>query len=140
MNDLTYLKDGHEVKTSRFLRNRGTCCKTSCLHCPYGFTIKTEGLQFETITEDNFVEASSMCKKESSKENSVASNLLAGAFGRPKSVEGLTNKNKGQYLLVKLKGESCALIKKKNLQATDIFLNNHFDDQDITLEMVNSYL
>ena len=41
-NKLTYTNDrGENVYTSTYLLNRGTCCKSSCLHCPYGYTLKS---------------------------------------------------------------------------------------------------
>ena len=58
MSELTYEdKDGHTVYTSAYLKNRGTCCKTCCLHCPYGHTLKTEGLNFEVVSEERLEEA-----------------------------------------------------------------------------------
>ena len=86
MNELTYQKDGHDVKTSKFLRNRGTCCKTSCLHCPYGFTLKNNGLQFEVITQENLTEAKELAPSAEPEKNDIAASFLAGAFGSPKKV------------------------------------------------------
>ena len=45
-------KDGFEVKTSMAHRQRGYCCQSSCLHCPYGFTIKKLGIQFEALSAE----------------------------------------------------------------------------------------
>lgn len=39
----------HKPMTSEALLKRGHCCKTGCLHCPYGFVIKKFGLQFEVL-------------------------------------------------------------------------------------------
>jgi hypothetical protein len=35
----TYLDPatGYQVMTEIFLKKRGTCCKSGCRHCPYGF-------------------------------------------------------------------------------------------------------
>ncbi|QQS29365.1 MAG: hypothetical protein IPM47_21480 [Sphingobacteriales bacterium] len=30
-------KQGRWVFTSKYLLERGYCCKNGCLHCPYGF-------------------------------------------------------------------------------------------------------
>ena len=32
-----YFEDGLMVLTEAFLRRRGTCCRSGCRHCPYGF-------------------------------------------------------------------------------------------------------
>ena len=53
MGQLTYKdEEGNEVKTALFLRNRGSCCKTACRHCPYGFTLRKKGLQFADYSSD----------------------------------------------------------------------------------------
>lgn len=141
MSDLlTYLKNGCDVKTSLFLKKRGSCCKTSCLHCPYGFTLKKEGLQFEDLNLDNLEEARSLSLRGIPSEQIVTSSLFASAFGKPKAKEILSESNMKSYSLVKIKGETCALIKKYNFQATEIFYAEHFDDQAITIEMVNSFI
>lgn len=33
------------------LKKRGHCCKSTCLHCPYGFTLKKFGLKFHQIED-----------------------------------------------------------------------------------------
>jgi Family of unknown function (DUF5522) len=30
-----YIENGYYVFTAFFLKNRGTCCKNKCRHCPY---------------------------------------------------------------------------------------------------------
>lgn len=45
--DYYYNADGLFVFTSEFHKKRGYCCKSGCLHCPFGF---------ETPTEDEIVE------------------------------------------------------------------------------------
>ena len=31
-----YIENGAYVFTSRYLKDRGYCCKNGCRHCPYG--------------------------------------------------------------------------------------------------------
>ena len=140
MTELTYQKDGHDVKTSQFLRNRGTCCKTSCLHCPYGFTLQKEGLQFHPINEENFPEALELAPPETSSENSIAASFLASAFGAPKDKTSITKESMSDFLLVTIKGEVCALVKIESLQASEIFYAKHFEYQGIDLDIINSLL
>ena len=33
-------EDGLMILTESYLRKRGYCCKSNCLHCPYGYTTK----------------------------------------------------------------------------------------------------
>ncbi|MBK24648.1 MAG: hypothetical protein CME70_11690 [Halobacteriovorax sp.] len=139
MDELTYRKDGLDVKTSKFLRNRGSCCKTKCLHCPYGFTLEKEGLKIIPIDDSNFEEAKKLIPKNESSGSHVAASLLASAFGDVKPIESLTEANKMNYSLVTIKDETCALIKKNQMQAIEIFHADHFGDQGITLDIVNTY-
>ena len=50
-------ENGDNVFTSQYFQNRGTCCKTNCLHCPFGTTIKNLGLQFREVSEDEISKA-----------------------------------------------------------------------------------
>ena len=89
------------VFTSAYLKNRGTCCKTSCLHCPYGHTLKAEGLQFEEVTEERLEEAQLILDGGKKKdEPSVSASLLAGAFGAPKKITPITLENKKFYQFI----------------------------------------
>lgn len=139
MSELTYEKDGFNVKTSTFLKNRGSCCKTSCLHCPYGFTIEKEGLEILPITDDNFLEAKEIAPRDKTGEVDVAASLLASAFGNQKTKEVLTEKNKNLYLLVKLKGETCAVAKTNGSSITEIYHKKYFENQGITLDEVSRF-
>ena len=38
-----YEEDGLVVFTEAYLLRRGTCCKSGCRHCPYGFEPDTWG-------------------------------------------------------------------------------------------------
>ncbi len=139
MEELTYQKDGLDIKTSRFLKNRGSCCKTTCLHCPYGFTLEKEGLTLVPIEDENFSEAKDLIPSNKTSGSNVAASLLASAFGDIKPVQALSESNKENYLLVKIKGVTCALIKKEKGQAVEIFYAKHFENQGITLDMVNTF-
>jgi hypothetical protein len=121
--ELSYLSpEGFTVFTSKFLKNRGTCCKSACLHCPYGFTIKKLGIQFEVVTENN-------------------SDLIA---------EILNENNKADFdwrsflpdhvLLIKLKGSVAGFLVKSPIVIKQMFLRNQFQHQDIYRELVESYL
>lgn len=140
MSELTYEKDGFNVKTTTFLKNRGTCCKTSCLHCPYGFTLKKEGLVLVPLNDDNFSEAKEIAPKSNDGEVNVAASLLASAFGNQKPKPMLTQANRAHYLLVKIKEETCALVKTNGTQVTEIYHKKHFDNQGITADTVSSFM
>lgn len=37
--------DGFIVFTEKYHRKRGYCCKSGCMHCPYGYDKKTGALK-----------------------------------------------------------------------------------------------
>jgi Family of unknown function (DUF5522) len=44
-----YVENGFVVFTAHYLHNRGYCCESGCLHCPYGFVREDrEGVNFES--------------------------------------------------------------------------------------------
>ncbi|MCB0392398.1 MAG: hypothetical protein KDD58_13995 [Bdellovibrionales bacterium] len=38
-----YIEDGKYVFTEAYHFRRGSCCESSCRHCPYGFKDKLKG-------------------------------------------------------------------------------------------------
>lgn len=121
--ELSYLTpEGYTVFTSNYLKNKKTCCKSACLHCPYGFTLKKHGLEFIDITEDHF-----FLIEEILKENQQE-NLEWKSF----ALENIK--------LIKLKGIYCGLLFKNHIVIKHLFLKEHFKEQGLTKEMVESYL
>jgi hypothetical protein len=142
MTELTYENEnGLTVYTSRYLKNRGSCCKTSCLHCPYGCTLKTHGLKFEEIKETDLDKAREILSgKNDNNDIDISASLLGNAFGAPKKVDKISKENIHEYQFVLIKDVICGLVKKGKLQASKIYLTKHFKDQEITLDTVNSFI
>jgi len=116
-NELSYLTpEGYTVFTSKFLKNRGTCCKSACLHCPFGYTIKKHGIQFGEISESQFSEADSLTQmdwKTFYPENA-------------------------KFILIK--GVVAGVLLKNHIQIKHLFLKPHFEGQNISKELVEAYL
>lgn len=121
--ELSYLTaEGFTVFTSKFHKNRGTCCKSACLHCPYGYTIKKHGIQFQNVSE-NDAELISEILSENNQESFDWKSAL------PDNV-----------LLVKLKGSVAGFLLKNHIVVKNVFLRNHFKNQDLSKEILESYL
>ena len=119
--ELSYLTpEGFTVFTSHYLKNKGTCCKSACLHCPYGFTIKKHGIQFQDVTENDFVVV-----EEILKEN-----------GSPVEWKTFWPEN---VKLVLLKERVAGLMLKNHIVVKHLFLKPHFQHQGISKELVESY-
>lgn len=91
------------------LKKRGHCCKSACLHCPYGFTLKKHGLKFI-------------------KTNEFDLSIISG-----KSLVG------DDTYIVTLKGCPCASIRVNHIIVTEFTLFDDYMNQGLTKEVVESY-
>lgn len=136
-DDLRYTdENGYTVLKSKFHRNRGRCCKSSCLHCPFGHTLKTIGLDIINIIDSN----QELAKKLFDKlfvTDSFTSNLLGSAFGETKIVHFEPSSFKILYLKSVLVGLVQISATNKVLK---LKLLDHFEDQGISMEYVESLL
>ncbi|WPU66017.1 DUF5522 domain-containing protein [Peredibacter starrii] len=119
--ELSYLTpEGFTVFTSHYLKNKGTCCKSACLHCPYGFTIKKHGIQFRDVSENDFDLVEEILKEN---ESSVEWKTFW-----PENVK-----------LVLLKERVAGLMLKNHIVVKHLLLRPHFQHQGISKELVESY-
>jgi hypothetical protein len=119
--ELSYLSpEGFTVFTSQFLKNRGTCCKSSCLHCPFGYTLKKSGLQFKEVTENDFNLIQSIMEE-------AGQNVDWKSF----PVEHIR--------FVVLKEQICGFILKNHIVIKHLVLKPRFQHQDLSKELVESY-
>lgn len=141
MTDLTYINNqGDTVFTSQFFKNRGSCCKSNCLHCPYGTTIRNCGLEVKEIASEALEQAQSILDKNQNTE-SATSSLLASAFGSAtKTKIKIDETNISEYRLIYLKGFLCGVVKIGKFDVKDLYLSEYFQDQGINKELVQSFL
>ncbi len=117
----TYLNaEGNLVFTSVYLKNRGTCCKSACLHCPYGFTTKKLGVQFAQVLPE---EESKMNQFISESGMSIDLNLFPAEHR--------------QWVI--LKDQVCGLIFKNHIVVKHLILGQHFQNQGLSKELIESY-
>ena len=120
--ELSYVTpEGYTVFTSQFLKNRGTCCKSACLHCPFGYTLKKLGLQFREATSSDEAEIQ----------------RIIGESGAP-AVEWKTFLP-GNIQFMELKGTVCGIMLKNHIVVKHIYLLPFFQNQGLTKEMIESY-
>lgn len=121
--DLSYLSpEGFTVFTSQFHKNRGTCCKSACLHCPYGYTIKKLGIQFKAVeVHDEKVILDIL--------NEAGISDLEWKTFLPENV-----------LFIVIKDVVAGLLLKNHIVVKKMILKKQFENQDISRELVESYL
>jgi biotin synthase-like enzyme len=113
--------EGNLVFTSHYLRARGTCCKSNCIHCPYGYTLKKLGMQFLDWSSDLEPMAQSFMNDSGKTDFDLA----------PYSVENRK--------FIKIKDQICGFFVKNHIVVKAVFLGRHFQDQDLSREMIESY-
>lgn len=106
-----------EAVPARTLRARNHCCKNRCVHCPYGFTMKTFGLKFVPVS-DKYLDVA----------QKISNNSL-----------NLVEYTIDDYKIVTLKGFYTAVIRVDHMFVRDFYLLDDFNDQGITKEVVESY-
>lgn len=120
--ELSYLSpEGYTIFTSQFLKNKGTCCKSACLHCPFGYTLKKIGLEFSDVGED-----------QSSLLDSIKEESGSEIDWRIFTFDNIK--------IIKLKGIVCGYLLKNHIVIKHLILKPHFKDQGLSKEMVESYL
>lgn len=97
------------------LKGKRSCCKSGCLHCPYGFTVKKFGIQFSDLTDLELA-------------NKLTNNKI--------DLETYTLEN---YKFVLLKNYVCGVIRIDHLFVRQLFIRPEFSLQSISKELVESY-
>jgi hypothetical protein len=119
MKELSYTdKLGNTVFTSEYLRKKGTCCRSGCLHCPYGFTLKKFGFTFKSSLE-------------------AASEFQTLISESDFDLSSYTPENR---LVIYLKQRLCGALVKNHIVIKKFWLLPEFSNQGITKEYLESYL
>jgi hypothetical protein len=117
-SELSYISpEGYTVFTSNFHRKRGTCCKSSCLHCPYGFTLKKNGLTFRKVVE-----------AEEEIVKSLVGSDLNWRIHLPENI---------QWILIK--DRVAGIMIKNHIIVKEVFLLPQFQHQGLDKDLIESY-
>lgn len=134
MDKLTYINDeGNIVFTSKSLRNKKSCCHSTCLHCPYGTTLNKFGVKIEDRAKFSPTVVEKL-KDKLKPRSSLGSSLLSEAFGKEKELDD-------KYLFVlTLKDTICGFCYIQDNKLLKFFLKSEFSDQGITESYLMSLL
>ena len=149
-NKLTYTNDaGEVVYTSNYLLNRGTCCKTNCLHCPYGHTLKNFSIKIVPLEEKHIKYANEIISESKPVELSdLASSILAEGFGKKSKVIGqhITLENFNDHAFGQFQDVICGVIKFSNRLSesnsgrgiNELYLKKEFQNQGLGIEHIRN--
>lgn len=147
-NQMTYTDEaGNQVFTSTYLQKRGTCCKTNCLHCPYGFTLKNYSIEIVPMNEKQIKFANTIISDSKPVELSpLSASILAGAFGKKEKigVHHITEDNYSDFAFGQFKGVICSVIEfsKRLSESTqgraikNLYLKKEFQNQGLGIEHI----
>ncbi|MBT4792514.1 MAG: hypothetical protein HON90_13160 [Halobacteriovoraceae bacterium] len=128
MSKKDYLnKQGHLVFTSEYHLSRGSCCKSSCLHCPYGHALKKENLTLEELNSSNLDDAKIIYDKYFLRSK-ITENLLSSAFGSNDSKSEFDNDT---FKVLLLKNTVCGIVEIENKSVKALYLADYFEQQGI---------
>lgn len=125
--------------TASFLKSRGFCCESNCLHCPYGYTIKNLGFDFRKVEKKEVERAQKIISPDKEQSFDVANFFLEQAYGKKPSQESIHAGNFQFYHFVFLKDQLCGVIRAYRKEVKELYLLESFQDQGIDLALVNSY-
>ena len=149
-NKLIYTNDvGEDVYTSTYLLNRGTCCKTNCLHCPYGYTLKNFSIIIVPLEEKCIKYANEIISESKPVELSDLSlAILAEGFGKKNKAiaQYITLENFNNYAFGQFKDDICAVIEFSNKLSEsnsgrgikELYLKKEFQNQGLGIEHINN--
>jgi len=113
----------YKPMTSEDLLKRGRCCKSTCVHCPYGHTVKKLGLQFKSIDDNEKYWVSS------------ATSFIEKNGGKL----DLDTYSADDYQYILLKEYICGAMRKDKLFVRELFLEVDYRNQGLTKELIESY-
>lgn len=117
-SELSYTSpEGFTVFTSAYHRKRGTCCKSSCLHCPFGFTLKKNGLTFRKVIEAEEELVKSLVGQDLNWRSHLPENI--------------------QWILIK--DRVAGLMIKNHIIVKEVFLLPQFQHQGLDKDLIESY-
>ncbi len=133
--DFYFDEEGTRFLTSHFLQKRGHCCKSSCLHCPYGHTLNTVGLSFTPYVDEKKIILKTLNENGYNLEKNFVNDLLSDALNeKTKEIDIEVLIHEGIQIL-SLKTFYCGFYVPKT---GDLFLNLNFKYQGITKELVET--
>ena len=124
-------ENGDTVFTAEYYLKKGSCCKSNCLHCPFGTTLRNLGVKLHPFYESK---QHLQIFNQLFKPDSMTQSLLDGAFGNTPQY-----KIEDSYRL-SLKDVVCGVCILKENKIVKLRLLDHFSHQGITETYIQSLI
>lgn len=130
---------GEMVFSAHFLQKKGRCCKSTCLHCPFGHTLQKIDIEFRENNIDQKILEKTLIENEYNKPSSVADQLLASNLGNKRKTLDLSKIDSNDIRIMYLKNYIMGFVILKDKNIDKIFLSKHFQFQHIDMNLVQDH-
>lgn len=139
LDTYTIEETGEMVFTAHFLQKKAKCCKSTCLHCPYGHTLTKVDIEFRDFTGDFESLEKVLIENEYNKPVSIADQLLASNLGSKRKSFDIRSISVENIKLMFLKGYFMGFVTVSDDKVDKFFLGKQFQFQKIDLPIVNEH-
>lgn len=132
LDTYTLPETGEMIFTSHFLKKKGRCCKSSCLHCPYGHTLeKVPFVLKDYLPEQKLYLDKVLNENEYNKPRSVADSLLSQNLGSKRKTLNVDEFAPNDIKMIYLKGYFVGFLTLRDGKLDQYFLGKQFQFQNI---------
>lgn len=130
---------GEMIFTAHFLSKKGRCCKSTCLHCPYGHTLTKINIEFRAFDNNLQRLEDVLIENEYNKPVSIADQLLASNLGSKRKQLDIKSVPTELIRLMFLKNYFMGFVVVENNKVSKFFLGKQFQFQNIDLHTVQEH-
>ena len=132
LDTYTIVETGEMVFTSHFLKKKGRCCKSTCLHCPYGHTLEKISFEIRDFRPEQKLYIDKVLNENGyNKPLSVADSLLSQNLGTKRKNIDFSEFNPVDIKIIYLKGYFVGFLTLKDGSLDKYFLGKQFQFQSI---------
>jgi hypothetical protein len=141
LDTYTLPETGEMIFTSHFLKKRGRCCRSSCLHCPYGHTLEKINFEIRDYEPEQKLYLDKVLNEnEYNKPLSVADSLLSQNLGSKRKSIDLSEFAPSDIKMIYLKKYFVGFLTLTEGKLDQYFLGKQFQFQQIERHHVEKAL
>lgn len=130
---------GETIFTAHFLSKKNRCCKSTCLHCPYGHTLSKIKIEFKPFNLDWSVLEKTLIENEYNKPQNIADQLMACNLGAKRKQIDVRAVNPIDIQLMFLKGYFMGFVFIEANKIKQFFLAKQFQFQGIEKHTIEEH-
>lgn len=139
LDTYTIEETGEVIFSAHFLQKKARCCKSTCLHCPYGLTLSKINIKFNDFDGDYARLNQVLNENEYNRPVSIADQLMADNLGSKRKTLVLSSVKKDLIKVITLKGYFIGFVIIKSGLIDKWFLSKHFQFQNISKQIIDEH-